>query len=276
MIDSNLLEYLLIFSKTGSLLKSSELLHISQPSLSKAMQKLEAELDINIFDRSANKLVLNDNGKSILPYVEDIIAMNNRLIQKAKEIKDNENTISIGFTAPGPMYKFANLFALNTRKFKITTKIEDEESLIRGLNSNYYDLIFINNLIKNEEFICRKAMTEKLYITIPPTHLLAGMKNGVYWKDIDGQSFLLFNYIGYWEKILSDNLIKSRFIRSSDNNDLKEIVEYSTIPSFLTDATIKYNSVEGRINIPILDDSASLNFYAVCKKKNEKILNFLD
>ena len=62
MIDSQLLSYLIVFSETGSLLKSSEILHLSQPSLSKAMQKLEAELDLTIFDRTGNKITLNDWG----------------------------------------------------------------------------------------------------------------------------------------------------------------------------------------------------------------------
>lgn len=44
MIDSQLLSYLIVFSETGSLLKSSEILHLSQPSLSKAMQNLKLNL----------------------------------------------------------------------------------------------------------------------------------------------------------------------------------------------------------------------------------------
>lgn len=57
MIDSQLLSYLIVFSETGSLLKSSEILHLSQPSLSKAMQKLEAELDLTIFDRTGRMVL---------------------------------------------------------------------------------------------------------------------------------------------------------------------------------------------------------------------------
>ena len=49
MIDINLLEYLVTFHKEGSLLKASESLNLSQPSLSKAMQKLEDELDLKYF-----------------------------------------------------------------------------------------------------------------------------------------------------------------------------------------------------------------------------------
>ena len=44
MIDLYLLEYLLAFYQEGSLLKASEKLHLSQPSLTRSMQKLESQL----------------------------------------------------------------------------------------------------------------------------------------------------------------------------------------------------------------------------------------
>lgn len=276
MIDANLLEYLYVFSKEGSLLKASEILHLSQPSLSKAMQKLEAELGITIFSRSKNKIALNENGKALLPYIEDIINVNNKLTQKAKEINENEYSISIGLCAPGPMFKFRNLFMYSLNRFKITTQIESYDQLIRGLNSNVYDLIFVNKSIIDENLICRKVMSEHLYISIPKTHFLAGMKDGVHWKDIDGQSFLLFNYTGVWESLLDKHLTHSRFLRSSDNSELKEIAENSTIPSFVTDVTLKSNAAPNRINIPILDEDATIDFYAVCKKKNAKLLTYLN
>lgn len=41
MIDINLLEYLVTFHKEGSLLKASESLNLSQPSLSKLCKNLK-------------------------------------------------------------------------------------------------------------------------------------------------------------------------------------------------------------------------------------------
>lgn len=275
MVDYMLLEYLLVFYEEGSLLKASEKLCISQPSLSKGMQKLEEQLGINIFNRTPNKISLNSNGEKMLPYIQDIVKMNKRLLEKAKEIKESENTLSIGFTAPGPLYKFSSLLINSVEKYKLITKIDNDDSLVKGILNNTYDLVFVNDSIKMDGVICKKVMTEKLYISIPGTHFLAYMKNGIHWKDIDGQSFLLYSNTGIWENILKKNLKKSRFLHSMDAKELKEIVEYSSIPSFLTDVTIKANGVEGRINIPILDDDAIITFYAVCKDTNKRLLNLL-
>lgn len=275
MIDNNLLEYLNVFIESGSLLKASEFLHLSQPSLSKAMQKLEDQLGITIFDRKANKISLNENGKKLLPYILEIIKSNKALERKANEIKNNCNTISIGYTAPGIIYKYPKLFLSNSSKIKVITTLDEKQNLINGLNDNSFDIIFINNKIIDERFICKKIMTEHLFISVPKAHFLVGMKNGVYWKDIDGQSFLLFSYVGYWHKILKDNLSKSRYIENSNPEDLKELNKYSSIPSFITNVSMSYNADSNRINIPILNDNAYLDFYIVYKKGRQEIENYL-
>ena len=110
VIDIYLLEYFVAFNEEGSLLKASEKLHISQPSLTRAMQKLELELGLNIFNRSANKISLNENGKALIDYARDIIALNNLLIKKAKELNEKELLIHISMTAPGILYYYPYFF----------------------------------------------------------------------------------------------------------------------------------------------------------------------
>ena len=53
----NQLSYLITIAETGSLNKAAELLYISQPSLSGAVQELEKELGIIIFRRTGRAAV---------------------------------------------------------------------------------------------------------------------------------------------------------------------------------------------------------------------------
>ena len=275
MIDSNLLEYLLIFLEEGSLSKAASRLSLSQPSLSKGMQKLEDELGIPLFERSANKLHLNENGETLLPYFKDIVTMERRLIDKAKEIKENANVLSIGFTAPGPLYKFSNLFVPNETYTKVTAQLGEEEDLLRGIMNNVYDLVFVNRPISSLRLLYKEVLTESLFVSLPSSHFLSHTKGGIHWKDIDGQSFLLYSHTGVWKKIVDRNLPKSRFLQSDDCKDLKELAEFSSIPSFLTNVTIKDNGTIGRINIPIVDEDETVHFYAVVKENNRDLLELL-
>lgn len=276
MLDINLLEYLITFQEAGSLSKASELLHLSQPSLTKAMQKLEAELGITIFERSANKIVLNQNGLDILTYAKDILSMVNKLEQRAKDLKNNVLTITIGYTAPGPVFRYPNLFCLTHTNLKVTSTIDNENNLIQGLLNNTYDIIFINKPYNIENVYCQKTMTENLSISVPNSHFLAYYKNGIHFSEADGQSFILLAEIGYWENILAKHFHNSRFIKQNSCQYLYELIENSSIPCFITNITEKYHNVKNRVTIPFLDDDAKLDFYVLCKNKNKELLKVLN
>ena len=96
-------------------------------------------------------------------------------------------------------------------------------------------------------------------------NFLSRFKESIRFSDIDGQTFLLSSDIGCWTSILDKHMNKSRFLKQSDPNELKEIAEYSSIPSFVTNISMNANSIKNRINIPIIDEDAYMDFYAVCK-----------
>ena len=62
MMELYLLEQLIAFSRQGTLSGAAEELHISQPALSQSMKKLEESLGVSLFERSKNKIALNENG----------------------------------------------------------------------------------------------------------------------------------------------------------------------------------------------------------------------
>lgn len=52
---------------------ASEALLISQPALSRSLSNLEDELGLQLFDREKKRLVLNENGEMVLPYIKRIL-----------------------------------------------------------------------------------------------------------------------------------------------------------------------------------------------------------
>ena len=62
MIEIYLLEQLAAFRQYGTLSEAAKHLHISQPALSRSMQKLEEVLDVKLFERSKNRIGLSAAG----------------------------------------------------------------------------------------------------------------------------------------------------------------------------------------------------------------------
>ena len=76
MIELEQLKQLIAFATYGTLSKAAEELYISQPALSRSIQKLEKTLGVELFDRKKNKMELNENGKTVIQYAEKFRIIN--------------------------------------------------------------------------------------------------------------------------------------------------------------------------------------------------------
>ena len=82
-----------ICDKQPSSSEAAELLFISQSAVSQNIKKLEHELGLTLFDRTKNSMKLNENGRKVLEYAEEIFDAVDRLRNFALDKKfSTENT----------------------------------------------------------------------------------------------------------------------------------------------------------------------------------------
>ena len=67
------LKYAIEVAKAGSINKAGETLNIAQPNISRALKDLEADIGINIFDRSSKGMNLTPEGKEFIAYAQQIV-----------------------------------------------------------------------------------------------------------------------------------------------------------------------------------------------------------
>lgn len=72
-MDIRQIEYFAEVAKHLSFTKAATTLHVSQPSISKAIQNLEAELSVPLFYRSSKKLELTDAGQAVLINAQQVL-----------------------------------------------------------------------------------------------------------------------------------------------------------------------------------------------------------
>lgn len=86
-------------ARSGNITKSAAELHISQPALSNAIARLEAELGVHLFTRTGNRIVLNPSGALFLSYVESGITSIDEGAVRVKEL-NNILTASVSYSIP--------------------------------------------------------------------------------------------------------------------------------------------------------------------------------
>ncbi|ADM97851.1 LysR family transcriptional regulator [Dickeya dadantii] len=75
---------------TGCFTKASELLHISQPALTRRIKKLEESLGTTLFERSTRRVSLTAVGKSFLPNARNLIDFYENSILNIQEMASHQ------------------------------------------------------------------------------------------------------------------------------------------------------------------------------------------
>ncbi|MBQ7417022.1 MAG: LysR family transcriptional regulator, partial [Acidaminococcaceae bacterium] len=104
MLELIQLQHLAAFHKHGTLSQSAEELHISQPALSRSMQKLEEELQVPLFDLQKNKNQMNRNGKLALEHSRRIMDNVQDMVEQVQAADRRSRTIALGLCAPAPAW----------------------------------------------------------------------------------------------------------------------------------------------------------------------------
>ncbi|QDI91101.1 LysR family transcriptional regulator [Salicibibacter halophilus] len=96
-MDIRQLQYFTEVAKSQSFTKAASYLHISQPSLSKAIKRLEDELDVPLFHRSSKQLHLTDAGKAVLNNTKHVLDSFHHLTAELSDMMDlKKGEIKIG------------------------------------------------------------------------------------------------------------------------------------------------------------------------------------
>lgn len=92
MVNLELYRIFKIVADEENLTKASDILHISQPAVTKHIKNLENQLNVELFKRSKYGMILNENGKKLYLQIKDaieILSKSDLIFNIHKEIKLN-------------------------------------------------------------------------------------------------------------------------------------------------------------------------------------------
>ena len=73
-MEIRVLKYFLMVAREENITKAANLLHLTQPTLSRQLMQLEEELGVTLFRRSRHRIILTEDGMLLRRRAEEIVS----------------------------------------------------------------------------------------------------------------------------------------------------------------------------------------------------------
>ncbi|WPK15880.1 LysR family transcriptional regulator [Pediococcus pentosaceus] len=193
------LEYFVQVATEGSLTKAADKLFISQPTLSRHMKNLEAELNTQLFVHQSHSLKLTENGitflKATTKVIQDVDALKH-FFDQHQTASNPTHYLNVGYLENFRLEKMYAVLDQISHENNIQFSLfpDTPTNLSKGLSSGKYDLIYSlrpyttdNVLFKSTDFL-----ENHLQIALPINHPLA-MKPQLSFSDLKNETFILLD-----------------------------------------------------------------------------------
>lgn len=121
-MEIRVLRYFLTVVREQSITKAAEVLHITQPTLSRQLAQMENEIGIKLFERGSRKITLTNEGLLLRRRAEEILQLVDKtekeLIEQDKQI---EGKITVGCGEIGAVQLLPDLFESFHEKYPLVT-----------------------------------------------------------------------------------------------------------------------------------------------------------
>jgi DNA-binding transcriptional LysR family regulator len=256
------LEYFQMVSRLHSITKAARHLHVSQPSVTVSIQKLEEELGITLFDRNQKQFTLTAEGQIYLQRVDDILT---RLHDSILEMKDyrtlQQGSIRIGITPTVGAALFPYIFTKFQQAYPHVkmTVIEQGSLAVRNqLENGNLDvgILILSNMPPRLETAC--IMTGQILVCLPTNHSLE-KQSTISFSKLSKERFILFKEDTYSRQLILEQCLKHQFtpqiiFSSSQIETILGLVEQGAGISFLLDTIVekKLNILSRPLTDPLL------------------------
>lgn len=173
------LRYFVTLAHEKHYTKAAKQLCITQPSLSHAIDQLEAELGVQLFEKSGRNTTLTRFGEDFLSCAERTLATLDAGVDSIKKSAAGEGVVRLGFVRPLGIKFIPELAAEflkenegNNISFTFNTDVTGK--LLEGMKEQRFDILFCSEPPKELELTAVPVKNQELVLIVPAAHPLAG------------------------------------------------------------------------------------------------------
>lgn len=181
--------------ENGTLARAAEILHVSQPAMSKLIAHLEIDTGLKLFDRLKRRLAPTEHGMRLYEEIDRIFAGLRQVENAADAIRrEEQGRIAIGVmpALSGSYIQRATTGFLKDRtNVFCTVEARSSWGIVDWVVARKLDIGLVSEGIKNPYVTLEPLMEQPMVCVMPLGHAL-GKKAVIHPKDLDGKPFVSF------------------------------------------------------------------------------------
>lgn len=188
------LEYLTTLSDVRHFSKAAEICHVSQPTLSTQIRKLEEELDVQLVERHPRQVMLTPVGDEVVERARTALGEVEAIRAIARRSRDpHSGTVRIGIFPTLAPYLLPHVVPNIRRRFpRLTLRLFEEKTadVLDMLAQGQLDAGLLALPLHDERLHTRKLFDEPFVLALPEHHPL-GKRKMIQLSDLEDQELLL-------------------------------------------------------------------------------------
>ena len=208
------LRYFQVVSRLNSITKAAGELHITQPSLTVAIQSLEEELGVALFERDHRHISLAPEGVAFLKHVDDILLRVDNALSEMQDYKNKQaRSIRIGIPPMSGVFLFPHLFGKFRSLYpELQLKIVEAGtlSILRMLEMGKLDIGFMVLCEKIKGIKTLPVVNSEIKLCLSPDHPLREMAR-VPIAALRDEPFILLKEDTYNRRLILEQCQKNHF-----------------------------------------------------------------
>lgn len=241
------LEYFCTISHLKNFTRTAETLHVSQPSVTKAIKALEAELGLTLIDRSQKKVNLTPEGQAFLLHAQKIMSAASAARKDMARYRGNsKGKIQFGLPPMVEAYLFPDLFTKFHSSFPdINLDVQeysDSDEVRNRLALGDLDFGIVLGEVRTPSENEMLLMEDRMSVCLPPDHPLASQEK-ISFSDIAAEKFIMqqphtYQYREVYRRCSEVGYVPDIALCTSQLKTIKQLVAngmgISILPNFVT------------------------------------------
>jgi len=194
MIDLDRLRIFQAVAQARSFTRAAELVHLTQPGISKHVRQMEEYFGVPLFDRLGKKIALTQAGEILFEAAQEVIALVGAAEQRINDLTGiRGGKFYLGASFPIGLYILPGVLARYRKNYpsvEVKMDISTSSKVQAGVLSNRLDVGLVSSEVHDPRLLATEFMSDDLVAIVPRNHKWSTKKQ-IKIQDLLGETFIL-------------------------------------------------------------------------------------